>query len=161
MKLSFRVLASIFIVGCSVYAQSTSGIVRGTVVDPSGAVVVGAKVTIQNPVSHFTASATTDGNGVFAFNNVPYNNYHLVAGSAGFQDTDQDVNVRSTVPVDVKVTLTIAAAAVTVQVNGEAQDLLNVAPVSHTNIDRGSFDKIPESGTSSLSSMVTASSPGV
>jgi hypothetical protein len=149
-------------VGGSVVAQSTSGIIRGTVVDPSGAVVPGAKVTIDNPVSHFNVTATSDPDGNFAFNNVPYNNYHVSASRSGFQDGSQDVNLRSTVPVDLKLELTLGTTNETVVVNGSsAQDLLNVAPVANTNIDRGLFDKVPESGTSSLSSMVTASSPGV
>src|SRR5208282_3325014 len=77
------------------------------------------------------------------------------------QTAEQDVNLRSAVPVELKVPLTIGPAQVTVEVNADAADLLDVAPVAHVDIDRAAFEKIPESGTSSLSSMVTASSPGV
>ena len=37
-----------------VQAQSNSGSISGTVTDPSGAVVPGATVTIENPVSGYT-----------------------------------------------------------------------------------------------------------
>ena len=61
------------------YAQASggnSGTVRGTVVDPSGAVIMGAAVEIENPVSHYTQNAQTDSQGNFELKNVPYNNYH-------------------------------------------------------------------------------------
>ena len=58
-----------------VQAQSAS--ISGTVVDPSGGVVVNATVTIHNPVSGLERSATTDISGNFTFPNVPFNPYHL------------------------------------------------------------------------------------
>src|SRR5208282_749596 len=136
-KVAFWVLAGLvlsFVPGGSVYAQSTSGIIRGSVTDPSGLLVPGAKVTIQNPVSHFSVTVTTDSDGAFAFNNVPYNNYHLTASKSGFQTAEQDVNLRSAVPVELKVPLTIGPAQVTVEVNADAADLLDVAPVAHVDI---------------------------
>ena len=33
---------------------------------------------MQNPVSHYTVSVKTDAQGKFEFDNVPFNNYHLV-----------------------------------------------------------------------------------
>ena len=80
------------------YAQSSSGnsgTIRGTVLDPSGAAIVGATVEIQNPVSHFDQGAMTDNQGNFTFANIPYNNYHLSVTAEGFQAAKQDVDVRS------------------------------------------------------------------
>ena len=45
--------------------------IEGVVSDPSGAVVPGATVEIQNPVSQLDRKATTDGDGHFSFANVP------------------------------------------------------------------------------------------
>ena len=39
-------------------AGATSGMILGTVTDPSGAVVAGATVTIQNPVTQYERSTT-------------------------------------------------------------------------------------------------------
>jgi len=47
--------------------------VTGTVVDPSGAVVVGARVEMRNPVSGLSRSAITDTAGKFSISNVPFN----------------------------------------------------------------------------------------
>ena len=62
-----------------------AGTIRGSVLDPSGAAIKGATVEIQNPVSRYTQSTQTDGQGNFEFDNVPFNNYHMRADAAGFQ----------------------------------------------------------------------------
>jgi Carboxypeptidase regulatory-like domain len=63
---------------------ANSGTVRGTVVDPSGAAIPKATVTLQNPISHFIANATTDSEGAFQIPNIPFNNYHATATASGF-----------------------------------------------------------------------------
>ena len=52
--------------GLHASAQSGSGSINGTVVDPSGAVVANAVVEIHQPVSHFDRSTTTDSSGKFS-----------------------------------------------------------------------------------------------
>lgn len=151
--------------GCAVscFAQSSSGTVHGSVLDPSGAVVAGAAVTIENPVSHYSRSTTTDSQGKFEFDNLPYNNYHLSAAATatGFQVASVDVNVRSVVALEVKISLTLGKATQTVTVEAGA-DLVEATSTTHTDVDRGLFDKVPlESQSSELSSVVTLSVPGI
>ncbi|MEI9974757.1 MAG: carboxypeptidase-like regulatory domain-containing protein [Ignavibacteriota bacterium] len=96
----------------SMYSQSAgSGTIRGTVLDSSGGAVKGSAVTIDNPVSHYSRTLTTDDLGKFEFDNVPYNNYHLTASAPGFQNAGQDAAVRAAIPVDVTVTLQVAGGA--------------------------------------------------
>ncbi|HKR26216.1 MAG TPA: TonB-dependent receptor, partial [Acidobacteriaceae bacterium] len=139
---------------------TSSGTITGTVTDPTGAVVPGASVEIQNPVSQYERSVKTDPSGNFLFSNVPYNNYHLTVQAPGFSNYVQDVHVQSAAAVTVPVKLAVGAAATTVQVTGE--DLVNAAPTMNTDLGRSSFSQIPlESQSSSLSSLVTLSTPGV
>jgi|SRR5215469_10889507 len=58
-----------------VFAQSggNSGTIYESVTDPSGAVVPGASVTIENPVSHYHGQTTSDGTGKYQFANLPFN----------------------------------------------------------------------------------------
>ena len=79
-----------------IYAQS--GTVRGSVLDPSGAAIKGASATIQNPVSHYSRTVTTDDQGKFEFENIPYNNYHFTASAPNFQTGEQDLAVRTPNP---------------------------------------------------------------
>src|SRR5271155_581963 len=135
--------------------------VQGTVTDPSGAVVANAEVTMHNPVSGFERSATTDASGNFSFPNVPFNPYHLSVSATGFAPFAQDVDVRSSVAVEVKIGLQIAGSSATVTVEGGA-DLLENDSTFHTDVDRALFEKLPlESASSSVSSLVTLSTPGV
>ena len=142
-------------------AQSNSGTISGTVVDPSAGVVANATVEIHNPVSRFDRTTTTDGSGNFSFSNVPFNPYHLSVTAAGFAPYAQDVDVRSGVPVTIKVSLAVAGTSSTVTVEA-GNDLLETDPNFHTDVDRALFEKLPlESQSSSISSLVTLASPGV
>jgi len=160
MKRASIALACSFAFPILSYAQS-AGTVRGSVQDPSAAVIAGATVEIQNRVSRYSQSTKSDSRGNFQFENIPYNNYHLTISAPGFQAASQDVDVRSAIPVEMKVGLTIGVAASTVTVEA-AQDLVESDPNTHTDVDRALFDKLPlESQSSSLSSLVTLSVPGI
>jgi hypothetical protein len=143
-------------------AQSSSGTIHGSVLDPSGAAVKGASVRIENPVSQYSGVVQTDAQGGFLFVNVPFSNYHMSVNAAGFQAGEQDIDVRSAVPLQMKVNLTIGKQSTTVEVVGEGRDLIDDSPVTQTNVDRSLFEKLPlESQSSELSSLVTLASPGV
>jgi hypothetical protein len=145
-------------------AQSVgnSGSVNGIVLDPTGAVVAGAKVEIRNPVSGFDRSTTTDSAGQFAFTNIPFNPYHLTVMAAGFLEHAQDVEPRSSVPVSLSVKLQVAGSTTAVTVEAEGGDLVENDPTFHTDVDKNLFDKLPlESQSSSVSSLVTLSTPGI
>jgi hypothetical protein len=157
------VLIFLLLLGVGVYAQSgaNSATVNGTVVDPSGAVVSNATVEIHNPVSAFTRSTSTDNAGKFSIPNIPFNPYHLSVNASGFAPYAQDVDVRSSVPLNLKVGLQIEGSSTSVTVESGG-DLVENDPTFHTDVDRQLFDKLPlESASSSLSSLVTLSSPGI
>ncbi len=144
-------------------AQSNSGVIQGTVTDPSKAAVPGAKVRIENPVSHHVDEVQTDANGMFRIPNIPFNPYHLTVTAPGFSNFTQDVDVRSTVPISMDITLMVGGATTNITVTAEnAIDLIEQDSTAHTDIDRGLFDKLPlESPSSSVSSLITLTSPGV
>jgi hypothetical protein len=157
-------LLTIF-VALSVVAHAQSGSstsITGTVVDPSGAVVSNATIEVRNPVSGFVRNAVTDAAGKFVVPNVPFNPYHVTVSGQGFAPYSGDVDVRSTVPVNVNIALKVGGAAESVTVEANGGDLIETTSTFHTDVDRGLFDKVPlESQSSSLSSLVTLSSPGI
>src|SRR5882757_7470327 len=147
----------------SVHAQSVgnSGSINGSVVDPTGAVVANARVTIHNPVSGFDRSTTTDASGRFNFTNIPFNPYHLTIAAEGFSSYAQDVEPRSAVPVSVAIKLQVAGSTTQVTVEAGA-DLVENDSTFHTDVDKNLFDKLPlESASSSVSSLVTLATPGI
>jgi protocatechuate 3,4-dioxygenase beta subunit len=83
-----------------VFAQGLgAGTVEVTVVDPNGAVVPNASVTISNPVTGFARTAVTGQDGVLRFDNVPPNNYQVSISATGFAPATQTVSVRTSVPI--------------------------------------------------------------
>jgi hypothetical protein len=157
----------LFVVSLSPFpsaAQSggSSTSLTGTVTDPTGAVVANATVEVRNPVSGFARTTTTDSAGKFSIPNIPFNPYHVSVTGSGFTAYAQDVDVRSVVPVVVSITLQVKGSSETVTVEGAGEDLLENTSTFHTDVDRGLFDKMPlESRSSSVSSLVTLSSPGI
>ena len=57
--------------GSAIYAQETWGTVRGTVTDPSGAAVPGAKVELSGALIPRSFSTETDATGLFQFSQIP------------------------------------------------------------------------------------------
>jgi hypothetical protein len=163
-KLAFFVLVLVSLV-CAIpsWAQlGNSGSIEGTVKDPSGAVVPGATVQMVNPVSGYSRTTTTDANGAFHFTNVPFNPYHLTVSADKFSAYTQDAEVRSGVPLHLEIALKIGSAATTVNVTENGGDLIENDPTFHTDVDRDLFQKLPlESASSSVSSLVTLTTPGV
>jgi hypothetical protein len=164
MKQVWVILACLVIwlsCGGLVDAQSSSGAVKGVVLDPSGAAINNATITIQNAVSKYSQTSQADAQGNFAFTNIPFNNYHVTVTAPGFQARDQDLNVHSPVPSELRVTLAVGETKTEVTVS-EAGDLIDTDSTAHTDVDRALFDKLPlESNSSSISSLVTLATPGI
>ena len=165
--LSFRILCSAAVLAASMAAfaaqSGNSAPVHGSVTDPTGAVIPGATVHISNAVSGLDRTAVTDATGNFDIPNVPFNRYQVEVTANGFATLKQSVEIRSVVATTLNLVMQIAAASqtVTVEANG-AGDLVENDPTFHTDVDRDLFTKVPlESQSSSLSSLVTATTPGV
>ncbi len=144
------------------HAQGNAGAIRGTVTDPSGAVIPGATVHLQNAVSGLDRTTITGDSGQFQFANVPFNPYQISVVANGFSPLQQKFEIRSILGVDLKLVVQVAAAASSVTVQANSGDLIENDPTFHTDVDRDLFVKVPlESQSSSLSSLVTVSTPGV
>ena len=143
-------------------AQSgNAGAIRGTVSDPTGAVIPGATVHLTNLNSGVDRTVTSDAQGQFEFSNVTFNSYVIGASASGFAPLRKSVAIQSVVGTSLKLVLEIATADSTVTVEAEG-DLVETDPTFHTDVDRDAFIKVPmESESSSLSSLVTATTPGV
>ena len=64
-------------------AQSTSSL-NGSVTDPSGAAVSGAKITLTEPATGSQRTATSNASGLYQFLDVPPGDYRLEAAATGF-----------------------------------------------------------------------------
>jgi Carboxypeptidase regulatory-like domain len=165
-----RILAlgviGLFLILCgqSAFAQSlgNAGTIEGTILDPAGAAVPRATVTIHNAVTGYRQITTTAAEGTFRFSNIPPNPYHLEVSAPGFAVFSQDVSIRSAVPIQVNAKLLLAGAQATVNVAGMGADMLEVDPSAHTDTDRTLITKLPTfDPAGGLSQAITYSTGGV
>jgi outer membrane cobalamin receptor len=158
--LAFLFQACSGVVLCS-QATGTGGTIDGTVVDPSGALVAGAEITLTNALTGYKQSAKSGAHGEFRFPNIPPNQYNLQAKMAGFQTYTQGISVRTSVPIQLKVSLALAGATETVQVQATPETIENV-PTAHTDVSQSLLATLPIASTGQgLSDAITLSSGGV
>jgi hypothetical protein len=159
-----RILPVLALALATVYVpaqEGNAGVIRGTVTDPSGAVIPKATVHLSNPTSGLDRTATTDSLGQFVLPNVPFNPYEITASAKGFASASQRFELRSVVGMNLNLVLQIAGGATTVTVEAQG-DLIENDPTFHTDVDRDKFITVPlESASSGLSSLVTLTTPGV
>jgi hypothetical protein len=88
----------------SATAQQITGTIRGTVVDPSGAVAQAATISATQTETGLTRVATTDRAGVYVLMELPVGHYQIQVEAKGFQKYIQqgitlNVNETATIPV--------------------------------------------------------------
>jgi hypothetical protein len=102
MKTVRSVLAFVMLAGLSLSAQQITGNIRGTVVDPSGAVIRGASIKARQAETGLSRSTTTDRNGNFVLLELPVGHYRLQVAAKDFEEYVQDgitLNVNETASV--------------------------------------------------------------
>ena len=160
-RILVAILALSLTLGARAAQNGNAGPVHGTVTDPTGAVIPGATVEIFSAMSGLKRSVTTDATGQFSIGNVPFNNYRLTVSATGFSALTQHVTVNSSIGLSLNLVLQVEATASTVTVQATG-DLIEDDPTFHTDVERDQFMKVPlESQSSSLSSLVTLTTPGV
>jgi hypothetical protein len=81
-------------VSASLFAQTTSTI-TGTITDPTGAVITGARVTARHAETNLTRTTVTDGEGRYVFPELRVGVYDLRAEASNFK-TDSRTSVKLT-----------------------------------------------------------------
>lgn len=139
-----------------------AGTITGTIADPSGGVVPGAKVEIQNVITGYKRTETSDSSGNFRFLEVPPNNYHFQVTANGFKIFQQDLSVRTSVPIHLNIELKLGTESTTVEVHSDVENLIENVPMAHTDVDSSVFSKLPTTTPGSgLSDAITLATPGV
>src|ERR1700683_2406347 len=90
----FRLLIGLVVLASILCAQSlTTGDIAGVVKDPSGGIVQGATVVLKSLDTGSTQDSTTDSTGAYRFRLLKPGRYTVAASQAGFQKTEQNVEV--------------------------------------------------------------------
>ena len=70
-------LTAILFSSAAAFGQSTNGTITGVITDASGAVVAGAKISVQNPDTGSMYAATSTGTGNYTVAQLPSGTYVL------------------------------------------------------------------------------------
>jgi len=113
-----------FAAGATLLSAQTAntGALSGTVMDPSGGVIVGATVTATNLATSQQRSATTTSTGSYQISLLPPGNYSVHLEASGFKSLDipsVTINVTETLEVNRKLEVGSSSEKVTVEAHTE------------------------------------------
>src|SRR6266571_6848981 len=136
---SLLVVTALFLRGLPpLNAQQNVGRILGSVSDPSGAVVPGARVEVTNTATDLRLEMTTNASGAYNFPDLPIGNYRVRVSAAGFQSHERSnivVISGQTSTIDVKLAVGSSTQTVTVTSAAPAMD------VSSSNVATGSTNR--------------------
>ena len=152
----------IFLVPRFLMSQQDRGTIRGTVGDPSGAVVGGANVTAINVETGFRATTVSTGDGNYNIPSLTPGLYRVEVDAAGFKKLIQDnVRVNAGVIVALDLHLTIGETVESVTVTAEPPRLEKETSDIRTTINPQTFSDLPlVSGTGRNATSFALLSPG-
>lgn len=146
MITGFRCLFILLWLSCAALAQTqiTTGVIQGTALDQSGAVVPGANVEAKNLDTNSSKTATTDEDGRFIFLALQPGHYNVTITKQGYAKTIQEnlnLTVGQTISLNlalkvstVQETVTITAAPTIDIAKTESSSTLNETAVANTPV---------------------------
>jgi hypothetical protein len=120
MRFSSRLGFFLLLISTSLVAQTFRGTILGTVTDPQGAVIPGAKVTVHNVNTGLERTTQTSDDGSYSVPELPIGTYTVTVNQSGFQ-TSHVTNIAVEVASEKRVDVALKAGQVstTVEVSGE------------------------------------------
>jgi hypothetical protein len=154
----YKSVLLVYLVPATLFPQASTGTLSGLIVDPSGATVGNADVSVVEAGTSIERRTAANGGGAFTLAFLRPGRYTLTARHDGFApaqlndillNVGDDVNVKVTLPVGSRTdTVTVVEALVTTKAAGLA-----------TVVDRGFVENLPMNGRSFQS--VIQLTPGV
>ncbi|MBC8166927.1 MAG: TonB-dependent receptor, partial [Bryobacteraceae bacterium] len=136
----------------TVVAQTERGTIRGTVVDPAGASITGAKVTARNVQTGVLTTTVSTNAGVYSIPNLRPGTYAVEAEQTGFKKLIRNnvvVEVAGVIGLDLA--LQVGDLAESVTVSSEAPQLQSESSEVRTTVSPQAYIDLPVSASGSRS----------
>jgi hypothetical protein len=124
-------LAGALVTPAVLFAQRPTGALQGRVLDPSGAVIPQAQITVTSP-SGTTATSVSDGTGSYQVRGLAAGDYTVNATSAGFAPFSSTLTLANGQTKTLNIALQIEIEKQQVQVEAEA-NTVDTSPDSNAN----------------------------
>ena len=132
LKVSLTLLV-VFTLATAAFTQTATSSLRGTVMDPKGAVVPGATVTLKNPSQGTSRDTKSDDRGEYQFQQVTPATYDVTATAANIGTvTQKGVKLLIATPTTLDLTVKLSGASTTVEVTAAAP-IINTTDASIGN----------------------------
>ena len=142
------------------YAQVSGATLSGTITDPSGAAIAGAKVSVANKATGVTRDASTDAAGFYSVPNLLPGPYEVTASASGFSNAKQaDLTLTVGAQQVLNLGLKIGEASQTVQVTEAASLVQTSSSTLSAEVESATVRELPLNGRD-WASLATLS-PGV
>lgn len=149
MKISKLIAPALFVFALAwaspAFGQSDRGSITGTVTDPGGAVVAGAKVVATNLDTGQVRETTTSGDGNYTLVELPADAYKVTVEAQGFKSaTVEKVQVAVQVTRSLDIALEVGAITDVVTVTSEATPVIQTdTAVRQTNVTERQVMELP------------------
>lgn len=145
--LVFFVLLALLLTPVSGMAQFDTGTISGATVDPSGAAIPDASVTVSNTGTGASVTLKSNSAGRFTASALPFGTYSVSATAQGFGTTTANNLVLSVdAAVHVTLKLSVAAASETVTVTGTQTTVNTDSTVAGANYGAHQISNLPING---------------
>ena len=81
----FRFISLLLLLSACAYAAEVTARIKGTVTDPSGAIIPNVTVTATNQDTGVVTTTTTSSTGDYIFQKLPIGTYSVSVGASGFK----------------------------------------------------------------------------
>jgi hypothetical protein len=120
VAIRLTLLGAFTALAASASSQTSTTSLRGTIADPAGARVPGAKLTLTNSETGFSRTVETNREGVYQFVEVPPASYNLIIEAAGFSTTRvESIHLLVNTPATLNEQLQLRKLSETVDVRSE------------------------------------------
>ena len=135
----------------SLFSQTATTSLRGTIKDPSGALVPGARITLSDNANGQTFSALANSAGQYVFPQIPPAKYTITATSQGFGTQSKVAELLVNQPATVDFALTVHTETVTVDVSATAQTLNTTDATLGDSVANEQIQAMPMDGRDPIS----------
>jgi hypothetical protein len=130
-------------------AQSESASISGTIVDPQGALVPSAQVSIVNTATKVVSNTETNNAGVYNFPVLKPGSYRMLVTKQGFKQIDlRDVTLHVQDSINRNFTLDVGGTSETIIVDANSSSMSTTSPAVSTTVDREFVENMPLNGRS-------------
>ncbi|MGB6687866.1 MAG: TonB-dependent receptor [Terracidiphilus sp.] len=142
-SLSGWILSCILSTATVVSGQIATTSLRGTIKDPTGAVVPGVRVTLLNKATGKMLSSVSSNTGFYELEQIPPATYTISVSAEGFGNQSKIAELLVDQPATVDFTLRVQSSTVTVDVSAEAQTLNTTDASLGNSADNAEIQALP------------------